>query len=1098
MGFDGLAGLVAIGMALALIIMAAMRWGGRVASLLAAALAVASGAWLLPRAVLHATPFSVLVTPFAGADGAPATAGAQLAVQLVEQLRAHDIPVRQSAVAPRDTAQAWQWAAEHAVDLVIWGRIDDSGGTQRVAVMLAYRPVQPLPQTRRPSMGWRLSQPLAVPLAPRPVTIELALMMCQGLAFYHRGADDAADGVLASLLDHEPAADAFVPRWIRGAIAWDRGDVAAALVEYRRIAPVDPQHDALVAGAAGDALSTLNDPAVTAVLARSAAAFAADDAGAVRWASGMAAWQAGDLIRAYADVRAAWQVLAPSVDLELALSTLARDTGDLAGADAALQRAVKLADGAPAGSLDDLAAQILRQRIALAMAILDLARSIDSAGPIDLEWLGASAADTRLIPLWHAFDRVAATATELTHATERHALGREAVAEPIAAAIALRLSQHAHTLADESVRWRATVAILLADAPAGRMPWWSPVVDRPWSAARERERLLASAAPAVDRDVRAAALAQLAGDMPGAMASLEAAAAQAHDDPRVILMRARLAVARGAAAEAATLLDAVLERTPDLAAAHVARGALARQSGDLGRARQAYEWLVVQRGDRRAVLALAEVLRLSGGVDALGRARALVIGLADAGDPDAQIELGWIALATGDPAAPVWARRAADGLGDAGDSVQWWHLAQLNGALGRDDAARTAAEAVVARQPAHLAAHLMLAALADPADATRHYRAALDATRDADALLGLGDELARRGAAEPALDAYGRALRVADAATTTILHRRRATMLLTLGQIDAADQAAREAVRLAADDASRTAADLLLADIAVARGAFDQAITGYRAVLARDPAARDAMVGLAQVAAAQGDWPTALSELQHAHALDPAAGLVRRRLAEAWLETGDAAAALAALGPLLDGQPDDSAGWTLAARAQLLLGDDAAARRSAVRATELDPHAAAAWWVLGSIAVRQGDRTDAIGQFQRAISAPDRPEHARWITEARLQRALLALDAGQWRTAQDDLERAARRAPQRADIAFWLGRVYLAQHQWRDARAMLQHAVACAGGRYPDAQLAQALAEERAGLVAEAIETYRAVVAQAPGTSGAADAAQALRRLGAP
>jgi tetratricopeptide (TPR) repeat protein len=305
-------------------------------------------------------------------------------------------------------------------------------------------------------------------------------------------------------------------------------------------------------------------------------------------------------------------------------------------------------------------------------------------------------------------------------------------------------------------------------------------------------------------------------------------------------------------------------------------------------------------------------------------------------------------------------------------------------------------------------------------------------------------------------------------------------------------------VRLAADDASRTAADLLLADIAVARGAFDQAITGYRAVLARDPAARDAMVGLAQVAAAQGDWPTALSELQHAHALDPAAGLVRRRLAEAWLETGDAAAALAALGPLLDGQLDDSAGWTLAARAQLLLGDDAAARRSAVRATELDPHAAAAWWVLGSIAVRQGDRTDAIGQFQRAISTPDRPEHARWITEARLQRALLALDAGQWRTAQDDLERAARRAPQRADIAFWLGRVYLAQHQWRDARTMLQHAVACAGGRYPDAQLAQALAEERAGLVAEAIETYRAVVAQAPGTSGAADAAQALRRLGAP
>ena len=539
-------------------------------------------------------------------------------------------------------------------------------------------------------------------------------------------------------------------------------------------------------------------------------------------------------------------------------------------------------------------------------------------------------------------------------------------------------------------------------------------------------------------------------------------------------------------------------RSPDLAAAHAARGALARQRGDLVRARQAYEWLVVQRGDRRSVLALAEVLRLSGGADALGRARALVVGLADAGDADAQIELGWIAIATGDPAASDWARRAEHQLDDDSHALQWWRLAQLNSALGRGDAARTAAEAVIARQPAHLAAHLMLAALAGPADATGHYRAALDATRDATALLSLGDELARRGATDPALDAYGRALRVADAPMAAMLHRRRAATLLTLGQIDAADRSAREAVRLAPDDAGRIAADVLLADIAVARGAFDEAITGYRAVLARHPATRDAMVGLAQAAAAQGDWPTALVELQQAHALDPAAAPVQQRLAEAWLETGDAAAALEVLAPLLIAQPDDPAGWTLAARAAWLRGDRAAAHASAMRAVALDRQAAAAWWVLGSIAAVQGDRTGAIEQFQQAVAAPDRPANARWITEARVQRALLALDAGQWQLAQDDLERAARRAPQRADIAFWLGRVYLAQHQWRDARAMLQHAVARAGGSYPAAQLAQALAEERAGLVAEAIETYRAVVAQAPGTPGAVDAAQALRRLGAP
>jgi predicted Zn-dependent protease len=1102
MGFDGLDGMVVVGVvpALVLVIAVAVRWGGRLAALLTAILMVAAGAWLLPRAASPAAPLSVLVAPFDESDGAPGIAGDQLASRLVAALRAGGVAARQAPAAPHDAATAQAWAVEQSVDLVVWGRLTGSGddGLAHAMIMLAYRPVRPLPQTRRPALGWRLSQPLMVPLAPRPLPITLVLALCQGLADYQRGDDDAADGALAALLTDGQVAGSFVPHWIRAAIAWDRGDAAAALAEYRRIAPVDPQHDALVAGAVGEALVALQDPAAAAYLERMTAAFAAEDAGALRWAGGMAAWRAGDLMRAYADVRAAQQALAPSAELELVLSVLARDRGDVAAAAAALQRAALHAEGVPPGALDGLAAHLLQQRIAMASTLLDLARTIDAAGPLRQEWLAASATDTRLIPLWHALDGIVGAAADLARDAERHALGREAVAEPIAAAVATRLAAHARALGEESAGWRATVAILLAETPAGRTPWWAPVIDRPWSAARERERLLALVEPSADRDLRAAVLAQLAGDAAGAAASLAAAAAQAPDDPLLTVVRARLALGRGAVAEAGALLDALLVQSPDLAAAHAARGALARQQGDLVRARQAYEWLVLQRGDRRSVLALAEVLRLSGGADALGRARALAIGLADAGDPDAQIELGWIAIATGDPAASDWARRAGDQLGDGSHALQWWRLAQLDSALGRDDAARMAAEAVIARQPAHLAAHLMLAALAGPAEATGHYRAALAATRDATALLSLGDELARRGATDPALDAYGRALRVADAPMAAMLHRRRATALLTLGQIDAADQSAREAVRLAPDDAGRAAADVLLADIAVARGAFAEAIAGYRAVLARHPAARDALVGLAQAAAAQGDWPTALAELQRAHALDPAAAAVQQRLAEAWLETGEASAALEVLAPLLIAQPDDPAGWTLAARAALRRGDQAGAQAPPPRAIGLDRQAAAAWWVLGSVAAGQGDRSGAIEQFQQAIATPDRPANARWITEARVQRALLALDAGQWQLAQDDLERAARRAPQRADIAFWLGRVYLAQHQWRDARAMLQHAVARAGGSYPAAQLAQALAEERAGLVAEAIETYRAVVAQAPGTPGAADAAQALRRLGAP
>lgn len=131
---------------------------------------------------------------------------------------------------------------------------------------------------------------------------------------------------------------------------------------------------------------------------------------------------------------------------------------------------------------------------------------------------------------------------------------------------------------------------------------------------------------------------------------------------------------------------------------------------------------------------------------------------------------------------------------------------------------------------------------------------ALD-SRDADAWFNLGYALRHAGTFEEALDAYAQALR-AGVADPAMAHVNRAAILADHLRRDAAAEA--ELQRALALVPAHPAALLNLGNLHESRGHRVQAITAYRALLARgddDPAAAEALARLAQLQppAAPGD-----------------------------------------------------------------------------------------------------------------------------------------------------------------------------------------------------------------------------------------------------
>jgi predicted Zn finger-like uncharacterized protein len=431
--------------------------------------------------------------------------------------------------------------------------------------------------------------------------------------------------------------------------------------------------------------------------------------------------------------------------------------------------------------------------------------------------------------------------------------------------------------------------------------------------------------------------------------------------------------------------------------------------------------------------------------------------------------------------------------------------------------ARSMLEKLVARQPDLLAAQLELGALdersGDAAQAAARLRPlAADAARAklapaerARALSILGSivsvDPARAAEADKLLsDAVAADPRLPDARVRLVVHRLRHGD--AAGAVAATDPVAKDVVQNAELAAARVRAlaqagraldAAQLADQALARTpgraelllgkAFALGIAGkpaearavYTDVLNRNPEAVEARVALARYALAAGDGAKAAELLAPALAKgtrDPAALTVGGGLLAA---KGDAAGAEAAYRKALEVDPTYAAAELGLARLALLRGDTAAARRSLSSAVDHDPHNADIQVELGTLLWKAGELGPARTAFTAAVEAA--PKSA--LALARL--GAVQVKQGELDGAIRNLVAATTEAPNLVEARLWLGRALLAHTETQAALEQLKKAVDLS--RTAETLLSLGEAQEKAGSLAEALDSYGAVASLAPGSA---------------
>jgi tetratricopeptide (TPR) repeat protein len=149
----------------------------------------------------------------------------------------------------------------------------------------------------------------------------------------------------------------------------------------------------------------------------------------------------------------------------------------------------------------------------------------------------------------------------------------------------------------------------------------------------------------------------------------------------------------------------------------------------------------------------------------------------------------------------------------------------------------------------------------------------------------------------------------------------------------------------------------------------------------------------------RNEWPLAEDLASRAVEACREDAEARQRWAEVLWRRGDHAQAVAEL-EQISGKVDDPAGLQVRiARMQLAMGQTALARETAERAVDLAPRSPAAWAVRGQVMRAGGQTSQALADYQRALSlAPDDRTVALEVAELyrelnRPQRALAALSS---------------------------------------------------------------------------------------------------------
>jgi predicted O-linked N-acetylglucosamine transferase (SPINDLY family) len=191
-----------------------------------------------------------------------------------------------------------------------------------------------------------------------------------------------------------------------------------------------------------------------------------------------------------------------------------------------------------------------------------------------------------------------------------------------------------------------------------------------------------------------------------------------------------------------------------------------------------------------------------------------------------------------------------------------------------------------------------------------------------------------------------------------------------------------------------TAFDSALA--AHTRGDFGAAITGYRAVLARQPRHIDALHLLGVALLAIGDAKAALASLRKVVAMDASFAAARVNLGHALRATGDAAAALPQFRQAVRLAPEDPDTHNALGGELSVLGEDTEAIAAFRQALALAPNHTAASINLSRLLEQQGHEAEATRLAEAACAAaPDDPQAWTALGLRRLAagRFALALDA---------------------------------------------------------------------------------------------------------
>lgn len=224
------------------------------------------------------------------------------------------------------------------------------------------------------------------------------------------------------------------------------------------------------------------------------------------------------------------------------------------------------------------------------------------------------------------------------------------------------------------------------------------------------------------------------------------------------------------------------------------------------------------------------------------------------------------------------------------------------------------------------------------------------------------------------------------------------------------------------------------------RGNFGRAVTAFRRALELQPASRPTALALGEALRRSGQFKKAAQLYGERLAAAPADAELRNCYIQALRDAGELPEALAQTRIAL-GQAGEDVKQTV--RAYNSLGliyykmDKLELAESALRkALALDGRSAFVWNNLGLVAFARGRDQEAFLNFQKATELDPK------YIEARLNKAVVYLDCGDYKRAHAELERAIEATEGDADAYVALGVAARGQGHFDEARRAYAHALA--------------------------------------------------------